>query len=61
MKPARVEIAPEHKGELPSDVTFYVDTINLINELALKYGTPERDEVVFHLELGLWYWNFFNY
>ena len=48
-------------GELPSDIRFYVDTINLIYELSLRYGTPWREEVVFHLELGLWYWNFFNY
>jgi hypothetical protein len=47
--------------ELPSDLLFYVDTLNIFYDLSFRYGTQRFDKVEFHLELGLWYWNFYNY
>lgn len=47
--------------ELPSDIRFYIDTLNLFYSLCARYGNARMDEVEFHIELGMWYWNFYNY
>jgi hypothetical protein len=30
-------------------------------DLSSRYGNQNEKEIEFHLELGLWYWNHFNY
>jgi len=47
--------------DIPSDILFYIQTLNLFYELSSRYWTDKFESVEFHLELGMWYWNFFNY
>jgi glycosyltransferase involved in cell wall biosynthesis len=47
--------------DIPSDIQFYIQTLNSFYELSSRYWTDKFDSVEFHLELGMWYWNFFNY
>jgi hypothetical protein len=30
-------------------------------DLSSRYGNQNEKEIEFHLELGLWYWNHYNY
>lgn len=57
-KTVRLRIKSE---ELPFDIKFYLDTLNLFYDLSFRYGTQKFISVEFHLELGLWYWNSYNY
>jgi hypothetical protein len=47
--------------EIPSDIRFYIDTLNLFYSLCARYGNERMEEVEFQIELGMWYWNYFNY
>lgn len=40
---------------------FYIDTLNLFYSLCTRYGNEKQDDIEFHLELGMWYWNHYNY
>lgn len=60
-KPNKVRLRVNELDELPSDIKLYVETLNLFYDLSFRYGTQKFSNVEFHLELGLWYWNFFNY
>ena len=60
IKPRKVTLKTNVK-EIPQDIRFYIDTIELSYELSRKYGTNKYYSTEFHLELGLWYWNYYNY
>ena len=49
------------KEKIPSDIIFYIDTLNMFYKLCSLYGNEKMNEIEFHLELGMWYWNFYNY
>jgi hypothetical protein len=60
VKPTKVRLLVPPK-DLPYDISYYVDTINLFYDLSRRYGTQKFSSTEFHLELGMWYWNFYNY
>ena len=60
IKPKKVKLACK-ESDLPFDMRFFIETMNMFYELSGKYGTQKFNAVEFGLELGLWYWNYYNY
>lgn len=60
IRPNKVRLLVEEK-DLPFDMKYWVETINLFYDLSRRYGTQKFASIEFHLELGMWYWNFYNY
>ena len=60
IKPKKVALKVNIK-EIPFDIRFYIDTIDIFYELSRSYGTNKYLSTEFHLQLGMWYWNSYNY
>lgn len=60
IRPKKVRLLVNEK-DLPFDIRYYIDTINIFYDLSRRYGSQKFATVEFHLELGMWYWNFYNY
>ena len=46
VKKSRLLSKPE---EIPSDIRFYIDTLNICYDLCSRYGNEKKKEIEFHL------------